>query len=94
MQRKSHKSIDKRGEKTICITKEQSRKLCRLFNVCENTIYNALRYDTNSEKAIAIREAAFNTGEAKMQTLRPMMQYDIYIPKEIDPTATSQQVKI
>ena len=77
MQRKSHKNVSKRGEKTICVQKEQILKLCEKFCVSENTVYNALRYDMNSENA-------------KVQTLRPMMQYDIYVSKELsDPTSTS-----
>ena len=90
MQRKSHKNVSKRGEKTICVPKEQILKLCEKFCVSENTVYNALRYDMNSEKSIAIREAVFNSGNAKVQTLRPMMQYDIYVSKELsDPISTS-----
>lgn len=91
MQIINRKSINKTGEKKITIPRKQTERLHKLFGVSQNSVYNALRYETNSERSQAIREAAFNTGKAKVEIVRPMSQYDIYISKELaDPSATKQ----
>lgn len=91
MQEKKYKKSLRFREKQIVIPKEQTERLHKLFGVSEACVYNALRYDLNSEKCVAIREAAFNTGKAEVKIRRPMSKYDIYLEKELgDPAATAQ----
>jgi hypothetical protein len=89
MQINNYKKTLKVREKQITIPREQTQKLHKLFGVSEESIYGALRYDFNSERCVAIREAAFKTGCAEVMIRRPMAQYDIYVKKELgDPSAT------
>lgn len=86
---KSYRNL-KIAEKSIVLPKEQVVKFHRLFGVSEQAVYSALRFATNSERALAIREAALKTGVAVVQVTRPMALYDIYIKKNLDdPTATA-----
>ena len=90
MQEKKRKKPLKQRGKQIVIPPEQTKKLHKLFGVSADSIYGALRYDFNSERCLAIREAAFKTGCAEVMIRRPMAQYDIYTSKELeDPMATA-----
>lgn len=90
MQEKKYKKPLKVREKQILIPKQQTEKLHKMFGVSEVSIYSALRYDMNSERCVAIREAAFKSGCAEVMIRRPMAQYDIYVNKELgDPMATA-----
>jgi hypothetical protein len=90
MQEKKRKKPLKQRGKQIVIPPEQTEKLHKLFGVSAESIYGALRYDFNSERCLAIREAAFKSGCAEVMIRRPMAQYDIYASKELeDPMATA-----
>lgn len=45
-------------EKYISINKETTAKICKIFNICERTVKNALTYRNNSELAKRIRKVA------------------------------------
>lgn len=90
MQEKKYKKPLRFREKQIFVPKQQTEKLHKMFGVSENSIYSALRYDMNSERCVAIREAAFKSGCAEVLIRRPMAMYDIYAKKELgDPAATT-----